>query len=346
MSKKQILFYASVRDKSLFQIQRFYAIDILLLENLGYRVYLTNKLWPFLQIWKYNSAFIYFYKYGFFAGVVARIFFKKVFFTGGIDELERSVNTKKKYFLQVLFFRLCYFVANQCIIVSRADWDNIQNIYKGRLSRKLFLSQHTIEVCQFDTSIESKENLCSMIGWMGVKDNVVRKGMDTALKLFAFLVNQSEFLNYKLIIIGETGEGAEYLKSLCCDLKIEKYVKFTGAITEVDKINILKRSKIYFQLSIYEGFGIAALEALAARNIVIHSGNGGLKDTIRDYGIKVDLEKREEDWFISAYQQLCKYDYLKFDTLSEYLNENFSNASRQKDFSKILESSDIKNNSK
>lgn len=50
---------------------------------------------------------------------------------------------------------------------------------------------------------------------------------------------------------------------------IDKYnlkgsVELKGEVSEEDKINLLKQSKYYFQLSLYEGFGLAALEALCA----------------------------------------------------------------------------------
>jgi glycosyltransferase involved in cell wall biosynthesis len=50
---------------------------------------------------------------------------------------------------------------------------------------------------------------------------------------------------------------------------------------------LLKRSKYYFQLSEYEGFGIGALEALASGNIVFHSGVGGLKEGMGPHGMLV-----------------------------------------------------------
>ena len=57
-------------------------------------------------------------------------------------------------------------------------------------------------------------------------------------------------------------------------------MELKGEVSEEDKINLLKRSKYYFQLSLYEGFGLAALEALCADNILIHSGKGGLANSI------------------------------------------------------------------
>ena len=44
MSRKKILFYSSVKNIKLFDIQRFYSVDVKLLENLGYDVIKTNKI--------------------------------------------------------------------------------------------------------------------------------------------------------------------------------------------------------------------------------------------------------------------------------------------------------------
>ena len=72
---------------------------------------------------------------------------------------------------------------------------------------------------------------------------------------------------------------SDLLEQLIQKLKITNKVIFTGEIEEDKKITLLKNNRYYFQLSTYEGFGIAALEALAAGNIVIHSGKGGLNDS-------------------------------------------------------------------
>ena len=76
MSKK-VLFYSSVNDKKLFNTQYFYKTDIMLLKKLGYHVKTSNKISDFIYFWKYDIAFIYFYKYGFFAALIARLFLKK-----------------------------------------------------------------------------------------------------------------------------------------------------------------------------------------------------------------------------------------------------------------------------
>ena len=47
---KKILFYSSVSDVSFFYTQKFYKIDIDLLQELGFEVITTNKKKRFSQI--------------------------------------------------------------------------------------------------------------------------------------------------------------------------------------------------------------------------------------------------------------------------------------------------------
>ena len=147
--KNSVFFYSSVNNKDLFRIQRFYHIDIELIKELGNKVYESNRILDFLLFWKYDVAFIYFYKFGLLPAIISRMFFKKVYFTGGIDNLEESSTSKKEYKIQKFFFKLCYLFADNCFLVSTTDEANVCKIYNGRLPKKTTLSFHTIEVENF-----------------------------------------------------------------------------------------------------------------------------------------------------------------------------------------------------
>ena len=92
-NKKTVLFYSSVKTKKMFSIQSYYRNDIMILRDLGYRVRLSKSCWDFVRFWRYSIAFVYFYRYGFFAALWAKLLGKKAYFTGGIDYLEPSFAT-------------------------------------------------------------------------------------------------------------------------------------------------------------------------------------------------------------------------------------------------------------
>ena len=95
MNPKHILFYSSVKTKKQFSYQEYYRTDIRILRDLGFTVHLSNRGMDFLYFWKYDIAFIYFYRYGVIPSFFARIFGKKIYFTGGIDFLDQSFINKK-----------------------------------------------------------------------------------------------------------------------------------------------------------------------------------------------------------------------------------------------------------
>jgi len=340
ISKKRVLFYSSVKNKRMFSIQGFYRTDIQILKENGFQVLLSNHYWDFFFFWKYDITFIYFYRFGLFPAIISKCFFKNVYFTGGIDNLDLEYAGKKKHFTQKIFFKLCNFFSDTCIIVSKADLKNIQSIYnKKNTPKNLELSFHVIDFNSYKYTFKNeKEKIMTTIAWMLREENVFRKGVDKTVEVFDSLRKIDN--EWKLIIIGPKGDGTKIIEELIKKKGIEDSVFLVGSVTEKEKINYLKRSKIYLQLSIYEGFGIAAIEALVAGNIVFHSGRGGLKDGIANFGIEVENFSNSQH-IASLISSTLKFEsdlkYQEFITNGiSYVEQNFSYAVRKAQFKKII----------
>lgn len=328
---KTILFYSSVSSLNLFNTQKFYKIDIDILKKIGYNVLVSNKISDSLKFWKYDILFSYFYRYSFFPSIIAKCFGKRTYFTGGIDDLDPNYASYKKYNIQKFFFKLCYWVSNACIIVSKSDYNNISIFFHKK--RKLFISEHAIDLQQFSYEVP-KELIFSTVVWMGDVENIRRKGVDKALAVFSKLRKYDIYHNYKFYIIGKKGDGTTYINSLIEQYNLVDSVILTGEITEDEKIRILKRSKFYFQLSLYEGFGLAALEALCAKCILIHSGKGGLSNDLYKnhilFNIDDNFDKECEDLVIKLnnISPNCIFNDVSFYSIDR----------RESDFRKILKS--------
>lgn len=281
----RVLFFSSVKDVNLLRVTGFYSTDIRILNDLGYNVKLSCSFWDFLKFWQYDIAFIYFWSKGLIPAVIGKLFFKKVMFTGGIDRLDRIYNRSfLDYTIRKLVFKLCSVFSDANIIVSKSD---LKNIYAtGFDVDRISYVPHVIDFEKYSYNANSKDDIITTVVWMEDKENVIRKGVDKLLYVFGEYAK----INNKFIvkIIGSIGEGTSYLIGIAKELGIEDRVIFTGRICEAEKIKILKESKFYFQLSLYEGFGIAAIEALAAGNIVIHSGRGGLGEAIGSRGVLIE----------------------------------------------------------
>lgn len=337
MVRENVLFYSSVKNFELFYLQRFYQIDIELLQSIGYNVIVTNKILDFLLFWKYDKSFLYFYRWSLFPAILSKFFLKKVYFTGGIDELNELTTAKRDYFIQVILFKLCYLFSDKCVIVSKSDMLNILKIFSYKPLRKVYLSYHTIDHVKFYVNDDLlKINNFTTIGWMESISNVRRKGIDKSLILFDKLLKYPHFSDSKLYIIGKEGEGSNYLRELCKSLKITNNVVFTGDIGENEKVAILRSSKYYLQLSDFEGFGISAIEALAAKNVVIHSGNGALSETLLNFGVKINMKDVLNENIDNIVHLMVNFRSELFNEARRHVINNFSNESREKILKEIM----------
>ena len=330
---KTILFYSSVKNLCDFTNQSFYQIDITLLKNLGFDVEVTNKKRKFLKFWKYDISFLYFYKWSFIPAIISRIFLKKVYFTGGIDDLAQNENSKI-YKKQKKLFSICYFFATKCFIVSSADFEHINKITNNDKKNKVIKSLHSIDVTSFveNVNLNKKTDNFITIAWQGTKENLIRKGVDKAIILFSKLIKNQLYSNSKFYLIGTEGEGTKYLKELIESNSLCQNVILLGNISESEKKKYLTSCKYYFQLSNYEGFGLAAIEALASGCIVIHTGNGGLADGIANDGLKLDITLPINEQVSYLEEKLSDFDINRLISGRHRLLNDFSNTRRQKDF--------------
>jgi glycosyltransferase involved in cell wall biosynthesis len=342
MTPKRILFYSSVATKKQFSYQEFYRTDIHILRELGYRVILSNSFLDFFCFWKYDIAFIYFYRYGLIPAFLARLSGKRVYFTGGIDFLDKSFVGRRTYLLQKLLFFLCYIFSTRSIIVSRADRFNIEQGFRWMKFGKLAFSNHVINFDLYHRpEIHPREKFFTTIAWMKLVINVKRKGVDKSVYLFNELLKYPLFADYRLYIIGPTGKGSEMVESIIDTLDLKGKVILTGMLTEQEKVDFLKRGRYYLQLSEYEGFGIAVIEAMAAGNIVIHTGKGGLKDAVGKHGQLVSgLATEYAETARRIHECLSEMTDAQYQSVVEkgieHVRTHFNYDRRKEDFKKII----------
>ena len=84
----------------------------------------------------------------------------------------------------------------------------------------------------------------------------------------------------KAVIAGK-GPELEALRSLAWELGVGEKILLTGFISDQDRDRLFKIADVAVFPSLYEPFGIVALEAMAARCPVVVSEVGGLKDVVQ-----------------------------------------------------------------
>jgi len=86
-----------------------------------------------------------------------------------------------------------------------------------------------------------------------------------------------------VLVLAGDGQLSEQLHTLAGELGIASRVRFLGKRMDVPRL--LKAVDVYVQPSLWEGFGIAALEAMAAGKPVVASNVPGLAEVIGDAGL-------------------------------------------------------------
>jgi len=107
---------------------------------------------------------------------------------------------------------------------------------------------------------------------------VFEKGLQVLVQAMPLVL--AELPKAKAIVAGK-GPELEALRSLANSLDVAENVLFTGFISDEDRDRLFKIADCAVFPSLYEPFGIVALEAMAARCPVVVSAVGGLKDVVR-----------------------------------------------------------------
>ncbi len=136
-------------------------------------------------------------------------------------------------------------------------------------------------------------------------------------------------VNYKLQLAGrDFDEKVPTLKQMCIDLGIQDRVDFLGARSDVP--DLLEESDVVVMSSHWEGFGLAAVEAMAAGRPLIASDVGGLRDIVQDGGLL--FPQGDDKELAQRIQFLCEHP-------DEYheVAKQCRNKAQQYDISKMAE---------
>jgi glycosyltransferase involved in cell wall biosynthesis len=113
------------------------------------------------------------------------------------------------------------------------------------------------------------------------------KGFQEIIKLIpAFSRNG---IKIKYLIIGQDDGYRERLEILSKQLNVDKYVKFIGFVDSEVKKQYIKECDIFAVPSLWEPFGLVALEGMISDKVILTTDMGGLKEVLDGYKKKIYL---------------------------------------------------------
>jgi len=113
-----------------------------------------------------------------------------------------------------------------------------------------------------------------------------RKNLTRLVEAFSRI--SEAFPTHQLVIAGMKGWMYEELFATIKTLKIDNKVVFTGFIDESDKPYLIGAAEAFIYPSLYEGFGIPVLEALACGTPTLTSNCSSLPEVAGDAALLAD----------------------------------------------------------
>ena len=211
-----------------------------------------------------------------------------------------------------------------------ADTRNLLNDYVAQMSisppnkEKFSILSIPIPIVQINEKPIREKTLV----FVGRRDK--RKGADVLLK--AWDVIEKELPDWSLIFVGPAGNDLELEKKL--KISCPPRVVLEGALSEVDKYNLLATAGIVVIPSLYESFGITALEAMQMGAPIVSSNIGGLPEVVGTAGYLVTPGSVSD--LAAALLHMAENENLR-----QELGETAAKRAREKfDFKKILDDYD------
>jgi len=164
------------------------------------------------------------------------------------------------------------FMQGEVTYALRTPLDKLDIIYNGINASKFDFPFPEDEAATFRTRFAAPFEKMAMFVGRGVRE----KGCQVLID--ALPIVRRHYLNCKLVIAG--GGDKRHLVEQANRLGIGAQVLFTGFISDDDLLRLYKVADVACFPSLYEPFGIVALEAMAARTPVVVSDAGGLKEVV------------------------------------------------------------------
>ena len=128
-----------------------------------------------------------------------------------------------------------------------------------------------------------------------------RKNLVRLVRAFARLVEAAP--EHHLVLVGRAGWAHERVFEVVEELGIGDHVRWLGRISDADAVRLLKGAAVMAYPSLYEGFGLPALEGMAAGVPVLSSDSHALREVCGDGALLGD--PKDEDALFAGLRTLA-----------------------------------------
>ncbi len=121
-----------------------------------------------------------------------------------------------------------------------------------------------------------------------------RKNLPTLLQALRICIDRRPEAGYRLVIVGRRGWRDDAIFQTARDLKLADHVLFTGGVGQYDLRWLYNACRLYINPSLYEGFGLPLLEAMACGAPCLAAATSSLPEIGGDAAIYVPPLEAEQ----------------------------------------------------
>jgi glycosyltransferase involved in cell wall biosynthesis len=114
-----------------------------------------------------------------------------------------------------------------------------------------------------------------------------RKNLPTLLQALRICLDRKPEAGYRLVVVGRRGWRDEAIFNAVRDLKLGEHVLFAGGVGQYDLRWLYNACRMYINPSLYEGFGLPLLEAMACGAACLAAATSSLPEIGGDAAIYV-----------------------------------------------------------
>ena len=272
----RICFFARVESPRVLETVEFYRQDIEILRSLGHEVFPATRAREIRM--DVDLYYVWWWTYAFLPMVPARMLGKPLVITGVLDHPYPVEG--RGYLARPLWQRAIMSAglvsADRNVFLSRYETDGV--------SRDLPVSEPRCIPLAVDTEVYSpsaarREDFVFSVMWM--EDyNVWRKCAVEIVEAIP-LVREAH-PEARFVIAGGHDSGFPRVLDAARRLGVEDHVRFPGVIGRDEKIDLMRRCRVYLQPTRYEGFGAAILEAMSCGAPVVTNPVGAVPEVAGD----------------------------------------------------------------
>lgn len=155
---------------------------------------------------------------------------------------------------------------------------SVSDFVRDDLIRRGIPAEHVTTACP---CLESFPELSDTEG-----DYILSLGRLVRTKGLDYLIEAMKDIDHKLIICGK-GPDADRIKKKIDKCGVSDRVEMKGWVSEEEKQRLMSQCKLFVMPSLFESYGLAALEIMSYGRPVVCTNVNGLPDTVKDGGVVI-----------------------------------------------------------